>query len=939
MRLTHRHRQWIQRVAIAAGLSLGALLLQWSLRTLIDDRIPFLFFLPSLVLAAALAGRGAGLLVLLVGLANAAQWLPPTDSLAVAAPEDQLALLVYLAFGTLLVQLGARMQRNSARAVAAEERLMLVLEDTAIGIFDIDLSARMVQVSPSLARLAGLPVRSGPIPLAEWLARLPPAAVAESRAVLRDKLASRAASYERELQFTAADGRPFWLLLRVHVDWKDGRATHLRGAGVDITERKRVNAQLERTQAELQQQLDDLHGLQELGSRLLEPASLRAQLQMILRTLAASHGSERGIVSLLDADSGRLEVQASLGFPRATLERLDALRGGEGGTEGSRGLKEAQRQRLVIADIETDPRCAAYRELARQAGVRAVHSTPLISQSGAVLGAIAIHFDAPRRPTEREEALADICARKAAVFVERARAQSALEETRGRFEAVLEASAVPFALLAPLRNEAGRVIDFSFSYLNGAAARLMHRPAHRLLGQRVREALPLAGPSETVVFEHYVAVLEQREPREFEGRLAATGADPSVFHCIASPMRDSIALWCADISDRKRDEQLLHEADRRKDEFLATLAHELRNPLAPIRQAAVLSKSPGATEAQKRWSHEVIDRQVQHMALLLDDLLDISRITRGVLSLRKGPTELAAVVDAAVETARPLLDARRHALRVDLPAAPVSFEADALRIAQVIANLLTNAAKYTDCGGDIRLHAEADDDEVRITVSDNGIGIAAESLGEVFAMFTQLRTGDERDERGGLGIGLALTRGLVELHGGSITAQSKGANLGSRFSVRLPRRAVAMLEAPAAPAPALAAAPPHAVAPGCRILLADDNRDAAESLAMLLELQGHEVRLAFDGRDAIAAFERDPVDVCLLDIGMPGCDGNEVARTIRALPGGPRPMLIAITGWGQESDRRKAIEAGFDHHLTKPIDPDRLARLLEDQAARSTASA
>jgi signal transduction histidine kinase len=365
------------------------------------------------------------------------------------------------------------------------------------------------------------------------------------------------------------------------------------------------------------------------------------------------------------------------------------------------------------------------------------------------------------------------------------------------------------------------------------------------------------------------------------------------------------------------------DADRRKDEFLATLAHELRNPLAPIRQAALISKAPTATDAQKRWSHDVIDRQVQHMSLLLDDLLDISRVTRGTLALRMQSTELSSVIDTAVETARPTIDSKRHVLTVDMPPDPIRFTVDPLRVAQVLSNLLTNAAKYTDPEGQIRLIARCEADDVVICVADSGIGISATTLPRVFNMFSQVHSTTDRSE-GGLGIGLALAQGLIELHGGTIDARSEGLGCGSEFTVRLPRRAAM------APVQTVAnGSPSSQVTLQRRILIADDNRDSAETLAALLRMEGHEVTSVHDGPVALSVFGELKPDVALLDIGMPGLTGYEVARKMRqAVPRLPL-TLIAITGWGQDIDKERAYAAGFDHHLTKPVDPQRLVELLK----------
>lgn len=380
-----------------------------------------------------------------------------------------------------------------------------------------------------------------------------------------------------------------------------------------------------------------------------------------------------------------------------------------------------------------------------------------------------------------------------------------------------------------------------------------------------------------------------------------------------------------EITSRERAEAALRETDRRKDEFLATLAHELRNPLAPIRQAAQVAKAPTATEAQKRWSNEVISRQVQSMALLLDDLLDISRVTRGTLELRMEMIELAEVVHAGVETARPTIDAKRHDFSMEIPTEPVHFLADPLRLAQVLSNLLTNAAKYTDPEGRLRLRASCAAETITISVSDTGVGLAPEAITSVFTMFSQVTSSRDRSE-GGLGIGLALVKGLVELHGGEIEARSAGLGRGSEFIVRLPLRSASVL--PQKPTVGSASARPVSR----RLLIADDNRDAAESLAMLLRIDGHEVMVVHSGQEALAAFSAMQPEVALLDIGMPELDGYQLARQVRQGSLGRAVTLIAVTGWGQHRDKARALAAGFNHHFTKPIDAERLCELLRAES-------
>ncbi len=365
----------------------------------------------------------------------------------------------------------------------------------------------------------------------------------------------------------------------------------------------------------------------------------------------------------------------------------------------------------------------------------------------------------------------------------------------------------------------------------------------------------------------------------------------------------------------------LREADNRKDIFLATLSHELRNPLAPIRTATRVLETPNLSAADLERSRSIIARQVRHMASLLDDLLDISRITRGVLTLKTETVELKALMEAAIETAQPAIAAKGHTFEVQWPGERIGLTADPLRLTQVIANLLTNAAKYTDPGGHITLGARLDASGIEIFVRDDGIGIAKEMQPRVFDMFSQIDTSHEHSE-GGIGIGLALVKGFVELHGGSVEVHSAGMNQGSEFVVHLP---IALRTEPPV---AAATTPATTVNTARRVLIADDNRDGAEIMAMLLTHSGYDVQLAHTGPDAVDVAAQQRPDVAILDIGMPGMSGYDVARRIRSQPWGGGMMLIAVTGWGQEDDKRKAKEAGFDHHLTKPIDPGALERLM-----------
>ena len=374
------------------------------------------------------------------------------------------------------------------------------------------------------------------------------------------------------------------------------------------------------------------------------------------------------------------------------------------------------------------------------------------------------------------------------------------------------------------------------------------------------------------------------------------------------------------LTERLRNEQALRAADRRKDEFLATLGHELRNPLAPILNSLeILKLSGAANDSGASQACAVMDRQVHHLNRLVDDLLEVSRITRGIVEVKKEPQDLVAIVRAAIDTSRPVLEGFRHELIVNAPATgSICVAGDAVRLTQVFANLLNNAAKYTNHGGHIAITVSTDDHHATVSVKDDGIGIAPNLLGTVFDMFMQLDRSTRRAQ-GRLGIGLTLVKSLVGMHGGTVEARSDGPGQGSEFVVRLPLLAdTAKPEAPRTIEPL----------PRRRILIVDDSRDGGESMTVLLRVLGAEVELVHSGRAALEAVGAFKPDVVLLDIGMPGMDGYEVARRIRANSDHRGVMLIALTGWGQEEDRQRSAAAGFNHHLVKPADIDQLRQLL-----------
>ena len=500
------------------------------------------------------------------------------------------------------------------------------------------------------------------------------------------------------------------------------------------------------------------------------------------------------------------------------------------------------------------------------------------------------------------------------------------ERDRAQLAAVVESSDDAIIGMAP---------DGTVTTWNDGAARLLGYTSQEILGQAIDRIIPadlweaekatLARIVRGERVDHYETIRVSKDGRTIPVSVRL------------SPIlnRDGrligISKIARDITERKQVEEAFRLADRRKDAFLATLAHELRNPLAPIRYATRLLE-PGVPPQMASDARHMIDRQLAQMAHLLDDLLDVSRLTRGVLEIDYEQLDLREVIESAVASVRPLTEAARQEVTVSLPTEPLSVSGDAVRLAQIVGNLLHNATKYTPADGHITVTASSPNGEAVISVRDDGIGIASEALPTLFEVFVQLEAPGTRSA-GGLGIGLSLARDLVRLHGGRIEAHSAGPGLGSEFIVRLPRaqETPALTEAVAAPEKVTALG-----ASGICVLIVDDNVDAATSLSYVLALAGYQTAVAHDGKRALELAEKLHPSVVLLDIGLPSMSGHEVARRLRVAPWGQDMRLIAVTGWGHESDRAKSLEAGFDAHLTKPIDPEMLLRHIA-RAARSAA--
>ena len=462
-------------------------------------------------------------------------------------------------------------------------------------------------------------------------------------------------------------------------------------------------------------------------------------------------------------------------------------------------------------------------------------------------------------------------------------------------------------------------------YCNHRFAEMTARPLEKVIGAAVADFLPQA------LHLRFLDLLTREKSPANRGEFQFEAPDGSllpVYLAVSSLPIDGQTSQCLVVTDltEQKERQGLLEANRRKDEFLAMLAHELRNPLAPIRNALYLLKRGEVDRIATEDVRAMMERQVNHLARLIDDLMDVSRISSGKVELRMEVVELATVVARALEISQPLMVQKHHELRVDLPNEPIFLDADPTRLEQVLDNLLTNAAKYTDPGGNIALSARRDGDTLVVRLRDNGIGIEPKKLPHVFDLFVQAERRLDRSQ-GGLGLGLSLVRSLVEMHGGTVAAASEGLGRGCAFEVRLPARPAEARDGKVSHPDEQVKSP--ASLPRRRILVVDDNVDSARSMAMLLaRLWGQEAEVAFDGEEALSKAIGFQPEVILLDIGLPGMSGFQVAEKLRSRSSAVRPLIVAMTGLGQEDDLRRSQESGFDHHLIKPVDLDTLRRLL-----------
>jgi PAS domain S-box-containing protein len=718
--------------------------------------------------------------------------------------------------------------------------------------------------------------------------------------------------------------------------WFEGHATPMADGGVatyyrDITERKRAEARLH-------EEVRISEALKRVGATLATEMDVGTMVQAVtdgaVELAGAQIGAffysghdERGRALRLYALSGAPpDAFAGFAMPRKTALFEPIFRG--------HGV-------LRLADVTTDARYGANPPFhgmpPGHPPVKSYLAVPVASGNGEAIGGLLLGHAEPDRFSARHEQLIVGLAAQAAIAIDNSRLTERLRQSADRLGLALSAAEAgdwswdAHTDVLTLSERAARIFGVSAGPQMkwGAMLSLLHDDDV----ERVRAAA--------------ARCIARRERYDVEYRIPHVSgrelwiASQAIPHCDANGELLGMFGIVQDITARKRMEEELRQraealadADRRKDEFLATLAHELRNPLAPLRNSLELLGRPGVSSEMAERARLIMSRQVTQMARLVDELIDISRISSGKIELKRERVALQTLVEHALEIAHPLIDQRRHCVEVTLPLQPVWLMVDRTRAAQVLSNLLNNAARYSEPDGRIWIDAVSGGDGVTISVRDAGIGIAPDLLPHVFDMFMQAHRPDD-GLHGGLGVGLTLARRLVELHGGTLQAHSEGAGRGSEFVVRLPPSARLPADGPGSAADHA----PTARAARRRVLIVDDNVDAAESLALLLGPEGHEVEVVHDGETALAQIARQRPDVVLLDIGMPRLDGLQVARRVRERHPGEPITLVATTGWGQPRDREASRAAGFDHHLVKPVDPLAVLRIVADAPGASAAPA
>jgi signal transduction histidine kinase/ActR/RegA family two-component response regulator/PAS domain-containing protein len=939
------------------------------------DYLPLVTLFAAVAAAEWIGGVWAAALSAVVGYL-ACDYLfigPPATFGWFQSPQQTIGALAFFLSSGIIVAFGEALRASHGRERSAMREAQRLAH---LGAWERDLAGDTITVSDEFLRIFGLPARfsmpafhelDGTLYTHEsWLAL--------DTALLEARTTGAGFALDLEGRRGGA-GERIWLSVRGEaVRDRRGVLKGLRGTVQDITGRKRGEA------------------WQAGQRRVLEKIARRVPLRDVLEEIALTvQEQDPGLVCsihLIDQDSdGGAHLRVGAG-PSLPEEYLRAMDGAPLDDERAGPCCQAlMRDRdVLVPDITADAGWSdTWRKRALASGLRSCRSSIVRAVDGRPLATFAMYRRHAGDPQPANLQVPEVARQLVAIAVERdstdAEVRQAEADVRllqslgaalvhgdgepGFYGMVIDGAArlmrSQFASMQALETAPDGNAELRLLAHRGFNARAMKewervrldsattcgealRTARRCVVTDVSACGLLKGTLDLVTYlENGIRSVQTTPLVSRTGRLIgmlSTHWDRP-YNPPERDLRnlDILARQAADLIERKRNEDALREADRRKDEFLATLAHELRNPLAPMRNALAVMRLPGGRQADR--PREIIERQLSHLIRLVDDLLDVSRITRGTIPLRRIAIDLAAVIRQAVETARPLAEERGHELQVRLPNEPIYVDADPVRLAQVFNNLLNNACKYTEPGGRIELLAEQQDGEVVVTVRDNGVGIPGDRLDSIFDMFTQVDRSLERTQ-GGLGIGLTLVRRLVQEHGGRVVARSDGEGRGSEFEVRLPVLEVApdaasteypaAVSRPGAPVSSVATLPVagngHRTGPRRRALVVDDNVDSAESLAILLEATGNETRTAHDGREAIAAAEAFKPQVVFLDIGMPHLNGYDTARRIREQPWGRNIVLVAVTGWGQEEDRRRSKDAGFDAHLVKPADYTEVSRLL-----------
>jgi two-component system CheB/CheR fusion protein len=673
----------------------------------------------------------------------------------------------------------------------------------------------------------------------------------------------------------------------------------------------------------------NMRDLYDSSARLQTAPDLQTALEEILQSSIRLMRADFGDVQLYDAERKVLRLVALHGFDEPFVETFRVV-GADDDTACGRAIRTGKR--VIIEDLEQDELFAPYREAAA-VEYRSVQATPLFDRDGGLLGMLSTHWRAPHQPSEQDLLTLDLYARQAINFIIRARAEKELRESEERFRSYFELGLIGMAISSPTKG---------LLEVNDEICKILGYERDELMKKTWAELThPEDLAADVANFERVIAgeingySMDKRWIRK-DGRIIDTMISVKALRN-ADGAVDYFVSLLEDVTERKRAEATLRESERRmqehaaeladlhrrKDEFLAMLSHELRNPLSPILNAAHILRLQKDENPLQQQARAVIERQVNQLSRLVNELLEVSRVITGRIRLRQEQLDIRGVVEQAMESTRPLIDQRRHQLFVSLPAEPVWLEGDAARLEQVVINLLDNAAKYTPEGGKIWVNLQPEGNEVRLRVRDTGVGIAPELLPRIFDLFTQADRTSDRSQ-GGLGIGLSLTQRLVELHGGKIEAHSAGLGQSSEFIVRLP-----VLLPSERGADMTSTGTSKQAAQGWRMLVVDDNVDAANMIAMTLQLFGHQTETVYSAQSALEMAVEYRPDFVVLDIGLPGMDGYEVARRLRQIPELKDTRLIAATGYGQDADRQRSEEAGFDYHLVKPIDPEKLQAVLE----------